>query len=97
MKIRWSPEAAADFAALVEYIRKENSSAGSAFSSVYRSVPSHEELCGDRKSVTWFTTLAVDTSREVIPFRNTIRSDRSCDHNPVYVLTRDLIPPRAIF
>jgi toxin ParE1/3/4 len=27
MKIRWSPEAAADFAALVEYIRKENSSA----------------------------------------------------------------------
>jgi toxin ParE1/3/4 len=27
MKVRWSPEAAADFAALVEYIRKDNSSA----------------------------------------------------------------------
>jgi plasmid stabilization system protein ParE len=27
MMIRWSPEAAADFAAIVEYIRKENPSA----------------------------------------------------------------------
>ena len=27
MKVRWSPEAAVDFTALVEYIRKENSSA----------------------------------------------------------------------
>jgi len=27
MKVRWSPEAAADFVTLVEYIRKENSSA----------------------------------------------------------------------
>jgi plasmid stabilization system protein ParE len=27
MKIRWSPEAAADFIALVEYIRNQNSSA----------------------------------------------------------------------
>ncbi len=28
MKIRWSPQAAADFAAIVEYIRKQNPSAG---------------------------------------------------------------------
>jgi toxin ParE1/3/4 len=28
MEIRWSPEAAADFAAVVEYIHKENPSAG---------------------------------------------------------------------
>lgn len=27
MMVRWSPEAAADFAAIVEYIRKENPSA----------------------------------------------------------------------
>jgi toxin ParE1/3/4 len=27
MTVRWSPEAAADFVALVEYIRKQNSSA----------------------------------------------------------------------
>lgn len=27
MKVRWSPEAAADFAAIVEYIRKQNPSA----------------------------------------------------------------------
>jgi len=30
MKIRWSPEAAADFAAIVEYIRKHNPSAGAS-------------------------------------------------------------------
>ncbi len=27
MTVRWSPEAAADFAAIVEYIRKQNPSA----------------------------------------------------------------------
>jgi len=27
MRVRWSPEAAADFAAIVEYIRKQNPSA----------------------------------------------------------------------
>lgn len=30
MMVRWSPEAAADFAAIVEYIRKQNSSQPSA-------------------------------------------------------------------
>jgi plasmid stabilization system protein ParE len=27
MRVRWSPEAAADFAAIVEYVRKQNPSA----------------------------------------------------------------------
>jgi len=41
MKIRWSPEAATDFAGIVEYIRKQNPSAADRMShTLYDSVTS---------------------------------------------------------
>ncbi len=41
MKIRWSPEAATDFAGIVEYIRKQNPSAADRIAhTVYDSVTS---------------------------------------------------------
>jgi len=45
MKIRWSPEAAADFAGIVEYIHKENPSAGDRVThAIYDSATSLESL-----------------------------------------------------
>jgi toxin ParE1/3/4 len=39
MKVRWSPEAAADFAAIVDYVRKQNPSAADRIAqTVYDSV-----------------------------------------------------------
>lgn len=45
MNIRWSPEAAADFAAIVEYIHKENPSASDRVAhAIYDSASSLESL-----------------------------------------------------
>ena len=45
MKIRWSPEAAADFARIVEYIHKENPSASDRVAhTIYDSATSLESL-----------------------------------------------------
>ena len=45
MKIRWSPEAAADFAGIVEYIQKENPSASDRVAhAIYDSATSLESL-----------------------------------------------------
>ncbi len=45
MKIRWSPEAAADFAGIIEYIHKENSPAARRVAhTVYESVISLESF-----------------------------------------------------
>ncbi len=45
MKIRWSPEAAADFAGIVEYIHKENRSASDRVAhAIYDSATSLESL-----------------------------------------------------
>jgi len=44
MKIRWSPEAAADFAGIVEYIHKQNSSADRVAHTMYDSATSLESF-----------------------------------------------------
>ena len=45
MKIRWSPDAASDFAGIVEYIRKQNASAADRIAhTLYDSVTSLESF-----------------------------------------------------
>ena len=51
MTVRWSPEAAADFAAIVEYIRKQNPSAAERVAhKIYEGVAA--------LAVRWLVTLA---------------------------------------
>jgi plasmid stabilization system protein ParE len=61
MKIRWSPEAAADFAEIVEYIHQQNPSAAHRVAHViYESVTSLESFpiadvpAGSREHANWF-------------------------------------------
>jgi toxin ParE1/3/4 len=47
MKVRWSPESAADFAGIIDYIRRENVSAADRLANtVYDSISSLESFPG---------------------------------------------------
>jgi plasmid stabilization system protein ParE len=64
MKIEWSPEAAADFAGIVAYIREQNPSAADRVAhTMYDSAASLESF-PNRESAARITTLAIDSGSE---------------------------------
>jgi len=61
MKIRWSPEAAADFAGIIEYIHKQNPSASDRIAhSIYDSVTSLQSFPNRGR------TGRIDDTRELV-------------------------------